>query len=127
MNTTTISTSLRALIATAIFGALASSFAAVSVAADSNEAPKTIVKFEDLNVSNPQGAAVLYARIRAAAEGVCGPNDYPYLPFNTRTEACVHKAIADAVTAVNRPALIAVYNAKNRSPLPIVLAAGQSR
>ena len=66
MNRMTTSTQLRRLIATAILGALASGFAGVSAADDSDVRSKT-VKYGDLNLSNPQGAAALYGRIVQAA------------------------------------------------------------
>lgn len=127
MNTITTSSPLRSLIAAAIFSALASGFSAVSAAADSSDAPQVVVKYGDLNVSNPQGAAALYGRIRRAAESVCPRFERSDLASMARMDACVHKAIADAVITVNQPALFAEYNAKNRVPLPIMLAAGQSR
>jgi UrcA family protein len=127
MNTITISSPLRNLIAAAIFSALASGFTAVSAAADSTDAPRIVVKYGDLDVSNPQGAAVLYRRIRSAAQSVCPDFQRSDLAAKARTDACVHKAIADAVITVNQPGLFAEYNAKNRLPLPIMLAAGQSR
>jgi hypothetical protein len=37
----------------------------------------------------------------------------------------VHKAIADAVAKVGQPALFDAYNAHNRQPTPIVLAASR--
>ena len=122
MNTITTSTRLRGLVATAIFSALASSFTAVSTAADSGTV-SVIVKFGDLNLSNPQGAAALYERIVAAAHKVCGP--YVIDSFLQESlsglNACVHKATADAVTKVGRPELFAIYNARNRQPLPITV------
>lgn len=121
------STKLRRLILSATFGALAGSFAVVCSAADSTDAPQMIVKYGDLNVSSPQGAAVLFARIRAAALRVCGPVDNRDLASMTRAAACVHKAIADAVTTVGQPELFAIYNAKNSQPLPIVIADTQRR
>ena len=127
MNTITSSSPLRNLIAAAIFSALASGFTAVSAAADSTDAPQVVVKYGDLNVSNPQGAPALYGRIRRAAESVCPGFERSDLASKARMDACVHKAIADAVITVNQPALFAEYNAKNRVPLPIMLAAGQSR
>jgi UrcA family protein len=127
MNTISSSSPLRNLIAAAIFSALASGATAVSAAADSTDAPRIVVKYGDLDVSNPQGAAVLYHRIRSAAESVCPDFERSDLGSKARTDACVHKAIADAVITVNQPALFAQYNAKNRVPLPIMLAAGQSR
>jgi UrcA family protein len=127
MNTMTTSSSLRGLITAAIFGALASSFSAVSAADDSTDLPTTVVQYQDLNISNPQGAAALYGRIRTAAGKVCSiPGDTDFAA-KLRVSPCVHKAIADAVTAINQPALVAVYNANNRTPLPVILAAGQVR
>jgi UrcA family protein len=122
MNTSTLSTGLRGLIATAIFGALASSFGAVS-AAEGPEPASQIVKFADLNVSNPPGAAVLYARIRAAAESVCS---YYVFKSDEAENRCVHDAIANAVTKVNQPALSAVYNTKYKISVPSTLVS-QSR
>src|SRR5215472_12539427 len=97
MNTLAPSAGLRGLIATAIFGALASSFSAVS-AADPSSAGVS-VKFADLNISSPSGALVLYERIRAAAQGACS-----YFWFKTDADEarCVHDAIANAVTKVNQ-------------------------
>lgn len=111
MNTTT---SIRTLIATALVSALASSVAAVS-AADNSDVPQAVVKFGDLNISNPQDAAKLYSRIAAAAYALCRPFDIDNrnLGAQARLKACVHKAIADAVTRVGQPELIAIYNAKN--------------
>jgi UrcA family protein len=130
MNTITPFTRIRRLIATAIVGTLASSFAVVCAAADDIETVSVVVKFGDLNVSNPQGAATLYGRIAAAAYNVCGSynsNDVFHHGTRERVNACVHNAIADAVTRVGHPGLFAVYNAKNRQPLPITVAAAQAR
>ena len=41
--------------------------------------------------------------------------------------ACVHKAIADAVTKVNQPELFAIYNSKNHEPRPILVAMPRRR
>jgi UrcA family protein len=88
------------------------------------------VKFGDLNVSNPLGAATLYERIAAAAHSVCGSyysNDVFHHGSLARVNACVRKAIADAVTRVGQPELFAVYNTKYRQPLPISVAAARAR
>jgi hypothetical protein len=37
-------------------------------------------------------------------------------------EACMHKAIADAVSQVNQPALTAVYNDRDGGSLPMIAA-----
>jgi UrcA family protein len=116
MNTSTPSTGLRGLIATGIFGALASSFSAVS-AADPSSVSIT-VKFSDLNVADPSGALVLYERIRAAAQGACS---YYWFKTDADEARCVQNAIANAVAKVNKPALSAVYNAKYKISAPSAL------
>jgi len=125
MSTSTTSTGHRGLIVTAIFGALAFGCGAVSIADDRSDVPQAVVKFGDLNLSNPQGAATLYNRIVFAAHEVCRSFDADIrtLALRPQLNACVHRAIADAVTKVGRPELIAVYNARNRQPLPITVAA----
>ena len=115
------STGLRGRVATAIFVVLAMSLSSVS-AADPSSASRT-VKFTDLNISNPSGAHVLYMRILGAAQVVCS-----YYSFATDADKarCVRDAIADAVTRIDQPALSAVYNAKNKIPVPSGLVS-QSR
>lgn len=127
MNTMTPATAFRRLITTAILSALALSFAGVCTAADTTDAPHTIVKFGDLAVSTPLGATALYARLRVAAEQVCPPVRGRDLASKARANACVRKAIKDAVTSIDQPALFAVYDAKNGEATTIVLAASQGR
>jgi UrcA family protein len=129
ISTNSNSIRLRGLIAAAILGALASSFSAVCAAADTDatDLRSRVVTYRDLNVSKAQGAAMLYGRIRAAAEGVCSvPEDADY-SAKLRESPCIHKAIAEAVSAINQPELFAVYNANNRTPLPVVLVAKGAR
>jgi UrcA family protein len=121
MNTATPSTGLRGLIALVIFGALASSFSAVS-AADPSSVSIT-VKYGDLNITTTFGARVLYERIRAAAQAGCR-----YYLFETEEDEarCVHDAIANAVIKINQPALAAIFDAKFKPPAPVTLVS-QSR
>jgi UrcA family protein len=127
MNTITPSTRLRRLIATAIVSAVAASFTVVCTAADT-ETVSAIVKYGDLNISNREGAATLYQRIATAARNVCGSYDTDswHRVSRASVDACVHKAIADAVTKVGQPELFVVYNAKNREPLPITVASAKT-
>jgi UrcA family protein len=117
MNTSSPSTGLRGLIATAIFGALASSFSAVSTA-DPSSASIT-VKYADLNIATPSGALLLYERIRAAAQSAC---NYFWFKTDADEARCLQNTIAKAVTQVNEPALSTVYNAKYKilAPGPLV-------
>jgi len=122
MNTSTPSPDLRGFIATAIFGTIALSFSAVSIADPPSSASFT-VKFADLNVASPSGARVLYERIRAAAQSACS-----YFWFKTDADEarCMQNTIAKAVTEVEQPALTAVYNAKYKISAPSTLVS-QSR
>lgn len=122
MNTSTPSTALRGLIATAIFGALASSFSAAS-AGDLAKSAGITVKYSDLKMESPSGARVLYERIRAAAQSACN-----YFWFKTDADAarCLQTTIAGAVTKVNQPALTAVYNERFKISAPTPLLS-QSR
>jgi UrcA family protein len=116
---------LISLIATALFGVFSSSFA-VPATADSFEPLKETVKFGDLDISRPKGATVLYSRIRTAAEKVCSPYDRRGLSTKMHLNACIKKAVADAVTAVNAPALSAAHIAKRGESLPPQLASLQN-
>ena len=108
----------RLMTSTIAGGALAFGFAAASPAADSPEVRSITVKYADLNLSTPEGAAALYGRIRGAARNVCAASGVRDLSVRSGEEACVHKAILDAVTSVNKPALFAVYNDHNKTHLP---------
>jgi UrcA family protein len=127
MNTMTTANRFHSLIAASLFSVLSSSLAALPAAAGSFEPPKVIVKFGDLDISHPQGAAALYGRIRAAAQNVCSPFDGSGLSAKMHLDACVHKTVADAVSAVDEPALLAVHNAKMGKAVPARVASLQVR
>jgi UrcA family protein len=115
------------LIAISLCGVLSSSLAALPAAADSFEALKETVKFADLDTSRPQGAATLYRRIHAAAQKVCSPFEGSSLSAKIHLDACVKKAVADAVAAVDQPALFAIYSAKMGKTPPARVASLQGR
>jgi len=126
MNTLTRFPRRSGLIVTAVLGILASSLSAVCAAADSTDAPTIIVKYGDLNLSTPQGAAALYGRIRSAAETVCRHFDQRGVASQARKATCINHAISAAVTEVNEGSLFTVYNEKNKTPMPTTLLS-QSR
>ena len=115
------------LIATSLLCVLSSGLAALPAAADSFEPLKVTVKFGDLDVSHPQGAAVLYRRIRAAAQSVCSPYDGSGLSAKMLRDACVNRAVADAVATVDKPALFAVYSEKMGKTMPARVASLRNR
>jgi UrcA family protein len=112
MKTITTGRRFSALVAVTLYGAVASIGAMLPAAADSFDAPHVTVKYADLNVSNPQDTAVLYARIRTAAERVCSRYDGHSISAMMEKDACVDKALFEAVTKINNPVLTAVYSSK---------------
>jgi UrcA family protein len=121
MNTMTTVSRFRTVIATALFGTVASSFVALPAVADGSDPPQTTVKYADLNIASPEGAAVLYARIRRAAEKACSQVDGNVDIYGER-QVCVNKAILEAVTKLNAPALSAVFASRHGIPQPALLA-----
>ena len=126
MNTTT-SAPRPTLLASAILGALALSFAIVSSADDGASRPQIIVKFADLDASTSQGAATLYRRIHSAATNVCWRVYDSNEAYKFNKDVCIRKSIADAVTKINEPALSAVFASKYGVSAPVVLAAAERR
>jgi UrcA family protein len=129
VNTKSSSSRLLGLYAATIVCAVASSLTAVCAAADSSDFPSVVVKFADLNLSNPAGVTALYRRINAAARDVCKSYDIRS-GSSTRpgsADPCVRKALQDAVNKVGHPALLAMYNAKHPQPGPITVASARTR
>ena len=68
------------------------------------------VRYDDLNLANPEGARVLYRRISAAARNVCGPNFAQWYPSVRRGWKDCYKATVDhAVNQVNAPTLTVLH------------------
>ena len=99
-----------------IVGALAASFSAVSAADPSSVSVR--VKSADLNIAKPSDALVLYNRIAAAAQGACS---YYWFERDADEARCVHDAITNVVSKINRPELSSVHNAKYKTSVPNTL------
>ena len=68
------------------------------------------VRFGDLNLEQPAGAAALYRRLRLAANHVCGEPERPgSVVISAAWRACVAQAVERAVVTVDRPALTAYH------------------
>ena len=63
------------------------------------------VRYEDLNLKTDAGVQVLYKRIQGAAKEVCGDVDGRDLQVARAHQACVARAVADAVATVNNQML----------------------
>jgi len=97
---------------------LAASFFALSCvamggraqAAEPAQSYTTIVSYGDLNLDSEQGAKVLYARLRNAAENVCSSLEGRDLIQKKLWQGCFDKAVASAVVQVNNTKVTALHN-----------------
>jgi UrcA family protein len=81
--------------------------------------PKETVKFQDLNIDSPAGAAILYQRLHAAARHVCFA-EWDKDPVKVqRAETCANEAESRAVSQLNVAALTAYYQIKSGQDLTI--------
>jgi UrcA family protein len=118
----------RAAIAAMLVGLMGAVIAISPAVADGLNGPNATVKFRDLDVSTPQGAAALYARIRAAAYDVCSEFDsHDNISALLQRDKCVEDVTSSAVTKLNSSALSAVYNAKTGKEIAQECAAADSR
>ena len=78
---------------------------ALSTSVEAEDVPSKTVRFSDLDITKLDGAKVLYSRIRAAAQDVCGlsTNTDPILRMGIK--GCIEKAVDKAVKDVNAPLL----------------------
>jgi UrcA family protein len=93
-------------------GALLCLNAPMSFAADAFDEllRSEVVGFGDLNLSDPEGAAVLYRRIKATGHRVCSERSTRTLLIWSKSEAeCRRAAIAAAVVAVNSERMAALH------------------
>jgi len=81
--------------------------------------PKETVKFQDLNINDPAGAAALYQRLHAAAQRVCF-TEWDKNPIKVqRAEACANLAESRAVNQLDVAELTAYYQTKSRQDLAL--------
>jgi UrcA family protein len=79
-----------------------------------NASLKYIVQFSDLDLLRIEGATALYARLRHAAHVVCDPLESREIGLAQKYRVCMDKAIADAVTSVNRPLLTQYHQSRTK-------------
>ena len=103
-----MNTTIRTKLYTALYctlGTAALCGLSASVEAADQDVPTKTVKFADLNIANLAGAKVLYSRIRAAAEDVCGQSTGTDPILRLAITGCIHQAVDKAVMDVNAPML----------------------
>jgi len=87
----------------------ASQFAGTAIAREiSDDPPRQVVRFADLDLTRQPGAVTLLSRLRAAARDVCEPMNSRWQESLQCTEVAVARAVAD----VNAPVLTDYYLAK---------------
>jgi UrcA family protein len=87
--------------------------------ARARNAPSSRVSYGDLDLSTRKGVAVLYARIRLAANQVCQPATLSTLLRPTYVVDCRKATVQRAVADVNVPTLTSYYLVQTRQ-LPSV-------
>ena len=92
--------------------ALGLGFHSAYAASPEDPPPARTVQFADLDLSRTQDAAVLYDRLRSAAETVCAALDDRQIVKHMSFKRCVTSAISSAVAKVDRPTLTAYYKAR---------------
>ena len=103
-------------VAMAGIAALCLATAAMGAHAGELNPPARTVRYADLNLNTPAGAAVLYKRIKYAAEQVCGDVNARQLKEAMAAKACVAQAVDAGVHAVNNVQLTREYNAHIGGP-----------
>ncbi len=91
-----------------VLGAAAVSAIATS-AAIAEDVPSKTVRYSDLDISKPEGAKVLYNRIRVAARQVCDLSTGGDPMLRAAEHTCIDTAIDTAVRKVNAPALTSLH------------------
>jgi len=88
----------------------------VSVESRSANNASEKIDYSDLNVSSPMGAKILLARIKGAANRLCGY--YPEVDLGRRADhmACVRSVVNDAVAEVDNPVLTALNDNGQSTP-----------
>lgn len=98
----TIKTSLRTILTLALATTVWGTAARADSGADGVR--MNAVRYDDLNLNKPAGARMLYRRIQAAAHQVCDLSTRN-LRLLGEQQACIERAVDEAVRNVNAPAL----------------------
>jgi UrcA family protein len=84
-------------------------------AAESDDAPRSVVvRYSDLNLSQPQDARTLYDRIQRAARVACGDVSSADLARFGQFRSCVDRAVANAVAAVSAQQVTEIHQAQTQ-------------
>ena len=115
----------------ALAAAVATCLAPAAARADGIEVTESVrVHFGDLDLNTPNGAHLLYLRLKNAAKSVCG-DEFEAIDLKDRGDIidCQRDAIQHAVEHVDRPLLTTLYDRRNPRYRAVVATstAGESR
>jgi UrcA family protein len=100
---------LTRFLATAALTLLTMSLFASARADDGQDARSVTLQYLSRDLDTPQGASILYRRIRAAATSVCSPLESRALERKVLWDQCFNNAVANAVAAVHNQQLSAYH------------------
>jgi UrcA family protein len=82
-------------------------------AASAYEEPRNVVvRYSDLNLSQPQDASTLYNRIQRAAREACERDEAASLARLQQFHNCVDQAVTNAVAAISSQRLTEIHEAQ---------------
>ena len=99
----------------AVLGALLLSSALAISATPQGE--RIAVHYQDLDLSKPNDAKVLYRRISIAARRVCNPPGTRELAQLAKYSECYEVAVNNAVSSVNQQTLTALHESRSQRSL----------
>lgn len=104
---------MRSKIGVLLLSSLAAIASTHAIADTSVSVQSEVVRYDDIRLISAVGAAVLYGRLRGAAERACGSaqNKKP-IDQEVRFRTCVDDAVAKAVAQVNEPLLTWYHDSK---------------
>lgn len=110
MTTQTHASAASRFISLMLLTTIAATGSAMSFAAPPTETRQTVLNYSDLNLNSMSGVRRVYARIRKAAEAVCGDRQVAGSRITQQDwRDCYDRAVADAVAQVDKPALNAYH------------------
>lgn len=101
--------------AIALFAFVIPGLAAAQVPAGKS-APAVTVRYNDLDLRDPQGAKVMLHRIRKAAVDICQSGETGF-DATERFETCYHRTVGQAAAKLNAPHVTAALDARAHGPV----------
>lgn len=83
-----------------------------SAASEYEEPRNVVVRYSDLNLSQPQDASTLYSRIQRAAREACENGEAASLARLQQFHRCVDQAVTNAVAAISSQRLTEIHEAQ---------------